>query len=143
MTVIPIAFASPEYDLAIKLRYDILRLPLGLDFAVADLEKEYNSFHLAYFNEALQMQGCLVLKPLEGGQIKMRQVAVAENTQGKGIGTHLVNASEVYAKAEGFHEMILHARTTAVPFYLRLGYEKIGEPFEEVTVEHYKMRKAL
>jgi predicted GNAT family N-acyltransferase len=39
--------------------------------------------------------------------------------------------------------MILHARATAVPFYLRLGYTVVGEPFEEVGIPHRGMEKAL
>ena len=30
----------------------------------------------------------------------------------------------------------------AVPFYLRLGYEIVGDQFEEVTIPHFKMKKA-
>ncbi len=143
MTIIPIEFASPEYDQTIKLRYDILREPLGLDFSVEDIEVEYLSHHLACFDEHFRLLGCLVLRPLADGEIKMRQVAVAQAAQGMGIGTRLVEASEVYARDLGFGEMVLNARTTAVPFYKRMAYDTEGEPFEEVSVEHYKMRKSL
>ena len=39
--------------------------------------------------------------------------------------------------------MVLNARTSAVPFYERLGYETRGEPFVEVTVPHLAMAKRL
>jgi predicted GNAT family N-acyltransferase len=39
--------------------------------------------------------------------------------------------------------MVLNARDTAIPFYLHLGYELVGEPFVEVGIPHRKMRKAL
>jgi predicted GNAT family N-acyltransferase len=37
----------------------------------------------------------------------------------------------------------MHARQTAVGFYQKLGYSITGEPFEEVTIPHYIMEKAL
>jgi predicted GNAT family N-acyltransferase len=39
--------------------------------------------------------------------------------------------------------MTLHARSTAVPFYAKLGYECVGDEFIEVTIPHWEMRKAL
>ncbi|MEO1413538.1 MAG: GNAT family N-acetyltransferase [Bacteroidota bacterium] len=146
MTIVPVEFASPDYDQTVRLRFDVLREPLGLDFTVADLEEEYRSHHLAGFDADFQLLACLVLHPLgesAPGQIKMRQVAVAEAAQGKGMGTHLVRASEAYARELGYTEMVLHARSVAVPFYLRLDYETVGEPFVEVSIEHYRMRKVL
>ena len=39
--------------------------------------------------------------------------------------------------------MTLHARDTAIPFYKKLGYECVGEPFVEVTILHQAMQKRL
>jgi len=39
--------------------------------------------------------------------------------------------------------MVLNARKTAVGFYEKLGYEKIGEEFPEINIPHYKMRKIM
>jgi predicted GNAT family N-acyltransferase len=71
----------------------------------------------------------------------MRQVAVAAAMQGKGVGARLVAASEDFAKEHGFQKITLHARETAVLFYERIGYQKIGERFEEVGIPHFKMEK--
>ena len=73
----------------------------------------------------------------------MRQVAVASTWQGKGIGSMLVAESEKTASRLGFSLITLHARESAVPFYERLGYGRVGERFEEVTIPHFKMEKML
>jgi GNAT superfamily N-acetyltransferase len=73
----------------------------------------------------------------------MRQVAVLPQLQGQGIGTMLVQYSENLARQAGFQRMILHARETAVPFYEKLGYARVGNLFEEVTIRHWKMEKHL
>jgi predicted N-acetyltransferase YhbS len=73
----------------------------------------------------------------------MRQVAVLPSAQGHGIGTALVKKAEKVARQRGFKTMVLNARLTAVPFYLRLDYKKEGQEFIEVSLPHYKMSKEL
>lgn len=133
---------SEEYEATIRLRDRVLRAPLGLSFTPEQLAAEAADLHLACFLDG-DLAGCLVLTPKDGETVKMRQVAVSPALQGRGIGRALVEASEAVARERGWREMTLHARQTAVPFYLVLGYEVVGEPFEEVTVPHRAMRKAL
>ena len=120
-----------------------MRRPLGLDFTPEQLAAEYADIHLAAFADVGRLIGYLCLTPLNKEEVKMRQVAVAPEWQGKGVGKKLVAASEEMAKHLNFKKMTLHARETAVPFYLRLGYQTVGEQFEEVTIPHFKMEKKL
>ena len=143
MQIFQIEFATPEYDEAVRLRYEVLRRPLGLDFTPEQLAAEYDDVHLAGFDGMGRLIGYLCLTPLNNGAVKMRQVAVAPEWQGKGVGKKLVAASEELAKHLNFKRMTMHARETAVPFYLRLGYQTVGEQFEEVTIPHFKMEKKL
>lgn len=143
MQIFQIEFATPEYDEAVRLRYEVLRRPLGLDFTPEQLAAEYDDVHLAGFDGMGRLIGYLCLTPLNNGEVKMRQVAVAPEWQGKGVGKKLVAASEELAKHLNFKRMTMHARETAVPFYLRLGYQTVGEQFEEVTIPHFKMEKKL
>ncbi|HSI72957.1 MAG TPA: GNAT family N-acetyltransferase [Fimbriimonas sp.] len=141
MTIREVAHGSAEYWSTIELRMRVLRRPLGLDFTEAELSAESDEFHLAAFDQ--ELIGCLVLVPKESGEIKMRQVAVEPRLQKAGVGTALVLASEELARERGYALITLHARDLAVPFYLRLGYEIEGDPFEEVTIPHVKMIKRL
>jgi N-acetylglutamate synthase-like GNAT family acetyltransferase len=143
MNIIEVEFSTPEYDETIRLRYKILREPLGFDFTEEQLAAEYSDFHLAAYDDAWILRGCLVLTPKDGKVLKMRQVAVDNTVQNRGIGSQLVKASEVYARAKDFDTMELNARDTAVPFYLKLGYNTEGAMFEEVSISHFKMVKKL
>lgn len=133
---------SPEHMLMVELRRQVLRLPLGLDLTGEDLDAERDDFHLAAF-DGLELVGGLILAPHGPLEIKMRQVAVVPGRQGQGIGAKLVRFSEDFARAQGFERMVLNARDTAVPFYVGLGYDIEGEPFEEVTIPHRHMAKDL
>ena len=137
-----IRYASWEYSREIELRTKILREPLGLRYSEKDLADEINEIHLCAFHES-QIVGCLLLKAVGKSIMKMRQVAVDTNAQGLGIGRLLVEASEEKSKAMGASEIQLHARDTAVPFYLKLGYEIFDEPFVEVGIPHRKMKKSI
>ncbi len=143
LSIYPIDFATPEYDESVALRHEVLRKPLGMEFFPEQLAMEWSDTHLAAFNEEGRMIAILLLTSLNSEEVKMRQVAVSPDQQGKGIGTQLVAASESVAKSAQFKKMTLHARETAVPFYLRLGYQKVGIKFEEVNIPHFKMEKIL
>lgn len=138
-----ISFASPEYDDAVRLRYEILRRPLGRVFEPEQLAVEFEQQHLGAYGPDGALLGCLSLLYVDADTVKMRQVAVAAEAQGKGIGTRLVAYAEAVARRTGMRRMILHARETAVPFYLGLGYTISGLPFEEVGIPHAFMEKAL
>jgi N-acetylglutamate synthase-like GNAT family acetyltransferase len=133
---------SPAYWAMVDLRNVILRTPLGLRFSREELEAENDSHHVACYRGD-RLVGCLVLRPLADGDVQMRQVAVVSDLQGQGIGKALVEHSEVLARGLGFRRMVLHARETAVSFYEKRGYARIGEVFEEVTIPHWAMEKRL
>lgn len=132
---------SPEYWATVELRRQVLRRPLGLDFTPEELAAEKGEIQIAILDKG-EALATLSLVPHEA-EMKMRQVAVAEGQQGKGLGRRLVTASEEFARGRGVHKMVLHARETAVPFYLALGYDLVGNSFEEVGIPHRKMEKFL
>lgn len=137
-----IAFGTSDYDASVALRTRVLRDPLRLQPSPDEREEDRSERHLGAF-EGTRLVGCLVLHELGDGRMRMRQVAVDFDRQGRGLGTDLVRYSETFAASLGLREMVLHARDTAVRFYERLGYEAYGEPFVEVTLPHRAMKKRL
>ncbi len=133
---------SPEYTKALELRYRILRVPLGLEFTPEELEKDKHDIHLGLF-ENDKILACITLTRCDNNRMKMRQVAVEEAEQGKGLGRELSAAGEKYALENGFEIMFCNARKTAVPFYESMGYRIIGDEFTEVNIPHYTMEKKL
>lgn len=137
-----IDYGTKEYNQMIDLRMQILRAPLGLTFSKEDLEKEKDDILLGCFDEE-QLEGCCLLTEIEPGTVKLRQMAVLDGLQGKGIGRALMNFAENVARDAGYKKLTMHARKTAVGFYEKLGYSICSDEFEEVTVPHYVMEKAL
>ena len=133
---------TPEYQQMIKLRDDILRKPLGLSFSQEELMQEKDQILIGAFDDD-KMLGCCMLVNEGDGVVRLRQMAVNNNLQGKGIGRALMNFAENIARDQGFKRLTMHARKTAVGFYEHLGYQICSEEFLEVTIPHFIMEKRL
>jgi GNAT superfamily N-acetyltransferase len=133
---------SREYQQMVHLRNEILRRPLGLQFTPEELEKEKEEILIGAFEEE-KMLGCCMLIMEAPNSVRLRQMAVLNNLQGKGIGRALMQFAENIARDRGFQKITMHARKTAVGFYEKLGYNISGQEFEEVTIPHYIMEKLL
>ena len=126
----------------VHLRNEILRRPLGLQFTPEELELEKEEILIGAFEEE-KMLGCCMLIMEAPNSVRLRQMAVLNNLQGKGIGRALMQFAENIARDRGFQKITMHARKTAVGFYEKLGYRTSGQEFEEVTIPHYVMEKLL
>ncbi|RFM29709.1 GNAT family N-acetyltransferase [Deminuibacter soli] len=142
MAIKIIDHGTKEYRQMVELRHLILRKPLGLDFVQEELEKEKEDILIACFDDD-KMEGCCMLTDNGDKSARLRQMAVLSGLQGKGLGRVLMQFAENIARDRGFRKIIMHARKTAVGFYEKLGYQVVGEEYEEVTVPHYTMEKIL
>ena len=133
---------SAAYREMIGLRYRVLREPLGLNFTPEQLAAEASDVLMGAYAEG-KIIGSLILTRQSEQTAQMRQVAVEEILQGRGIGRIMTEFAEQEAKKRGISEITLHARETALPFYERLGYESFGDSFMEVGLPHLEMRKIL
>ena len=126
----------------VNLRNEILRKPLGLAFDSAELEREKEDVLMGAFEEE-KLLGCCLLTRVDDRTMRLRQMAVPSGMQGKGIGRALMIFCENVARDMGYKRLIMHARKTALGFYEKLGYNVFGDEFEEITIPHYIMEKAL
>lgn len=142
MALKQIDFESKEYRQMVQLRLEILRKPLGLSFSTEELAKEQEDVLIAAFDED-KILGCCVLTKIDDRCIRLRQMAVEKNLQGKGIGESILSFAENLARDKGYKTLVMHARDTAIGFYERYGYAIKGDQFEEVTTPHHVMEKQL
>jgi GNAT superfamily N-acetyltransferase len=133
---------SHEYRQMVKLRDDVLRKPLGLGFTPQELEEEKDNMLIAAFEEE-DILGCCMLVEENPQTVRLRQMAVLNDLQGKGIGRALMNFAENIARDQGYKVLAMHARKNAIGFYEKMGYKVAGDEFMEVTIPHYLMEKQL
>lgn len=73
---------------------------------------------------------------------KLERFAVLKTWRGKGVGTALVQAVLDDLRAAVTSDpmpVYLHAQLSAIPLYLKFGFETRGEQFEEAGIMHYEM----
>ncbi len=86
---------------------------------------------------------CLLVEGREG---QIRQVSVAFERQGSGVGRALMLETERHARALGLTRLYLNARLKAEPFYHRLGWVTLpGGTFNSgrTNLLHVAMEKRL
>jgi len=137
-----IKYQTPDYNKELILRDQVLRKPLGMSLFDENLVGEINDYHIGAFIHD-KLVGILILTPLNADTVKMRQVAVDETFQSQKVGSRLVHFAEQFSKNKEYSMIVLNARKSAIPFYLKLGYEKISDEFLEINIPHYKMSKSI
>lgn len=130
----------------LALSFDVLYRQFG----VSEDADWYHPAHGSEFAIALdadnRLLGSARLLPAPGdAERQVRQVAVAHDAHGRGIGRELMLSLEQIARREDAAELWLNARSLAFGFYQRLGFEFDGEEFvSELTgIPHRLMRKRL
>lgn len=142
MQILKFTADEPAYSQEYDLRNLVLRHPLGLDLKNEDLSRDKTDIHLGVF-DGEKLVASLILHPMEGGIVQMRQVCTHPDRQGEGLGKMLVEAAEQLAKEEGFRQMVLHGRQTAAGFYRKLGYLTDEVVFTELGIPHISFSKLL
>jgi predicted GNAT family N-acyltransferase len=72
---------------------------------------------------------------------KIGRVAVLATRRRSAVGTALMDALHAIAADHGLSAVWCNAQTSAVPFYLRLGYRITSDPFYEAGIEHVRMER--
>jgi predicted GNAT family N-acyltransferase len=83
--------------------------------------------------------GCGRYVAHETGEVKIGRMAVLPEFRGRGVGREILRFLMDAARTHGFHRAILHAQLSAEGFYLRQGYQPVGEAFEEAGIAHRAM----
>ncbi len=133
---------TPEYQLMVKLRDDILRRPIGIHFSTEELEKEKENLLIGAFEDE-SILGCCMLVKESNDKVRLRQMAVLNDLQGKGIGRAMILFAENIARDQGYKVLNMHARKPVVGFFEKMGYKVVSDEFFEISIPHYEMEKAL
>ena len=142
MALKQIYHGTPEYEQMVKLRYDIMRKPLGLEFNPEELAREKDDILIGAFEDD-EIIGCCILSRIDSQCTRLRQMAVQKNRQGMGFGESMMQFAENLSRDRGYKILMMHARDTAIGFYEKYGYRVKGEEFIEVNLKHRIMEKVL
>ena len=132
-----------NFEEYLKLRWLLLRKPLGgkRGSEVDNLENE--SFHLAIKNNNNKIFG-VGRNHFINRISQIRYMAIKREYSHRGYGSKLIKELENIANQNKIHKIFLNSRVNAVYFYEKNGYKKIkrvNPSFGKII--HYRMEKIL
>ena len=136
-----------EFDQYYKLRWEILRKPLGGEKGTEIDELEEESFHLMIKNNksiTVAVGRIHFVYEVNDMKAQIRYMAVSSDYQGMGYGNILIKGLEKIAKKNEIKNIFLHAREGVIEFYKKNGY-KIEKKSHLLLnqIQHWLMSKNI
>ncbi|PAW93571.1 GNAT family N-acetyltransferase [Mucilaginibacter sp. MD40] len=122
-----------------QLRRDIL-YPNEYKFNM-EMPEDEHGYHFGAFTDNKLVGVVSLFKDLNDWQF--RKLAVDAAYQGKGIGTQLLHYLTGFVKQENGERLWCNARTSAVGFYIKLGFAETNKTFHKKGIDYVVMEKYL
>lgn len=116
-----------EQNVAEELEFD------GLDESSLQL--------LAYLDN--KPVGTARIREVEKQTVKIERLAVLPEARGNGIGTKLMEFALEIVTSSRYKTVVVNAQVYIKKLYQQLGFEQIGDTFEEANIPHVKMVKRI
>ncbi|MEM7646034.1 MAG: GNAT family N-acetyltransferase [Pseudomonadota bacterium] len=132
-----------------SLRQRILRPQQPIQEMVYPHDDNPDSFHIgAFLGDRIVGIASIYTESPEGemgfGDWRLRGMAVEEEMRGRDLGKELVNACLKHVSMKKGARLWCNARTPAMGFYFKLGFEKVGKEFDiEGIGPHYQAQSIL
>ncbi|MFW6018158.1 MAG: GNAT family N-acetyltransferase [Halapricum sp.] len=132
---------DPVYQDALSVRTEVFVDEQGVPAEIEVDEHESAATHFVAYDGDEPIATGRLREP-EQATGKVERLAVRADYREQGIGTTLMERIEAAARDREVETLRLHSQVRAVPFYASLGYERVGERFEEAGIPHVEMRKS-
>lgn len=145
-TLVPKLITAKE---TYSVRHEVLRKGRPIESCAFDGDDKTTSFHLgAYLGDTLVAVASFYEASHEkhkfNNAAQLRGMAVLDAYHKKGFGQQLLVYGETLLKEKKYTSIWMNARVSALGFYTKLGYHKIGTIFEIPLVgEHYVLFKNI
>ncbi len=127
---------SDLFAIARKIRYDTFVIEQSVEDALELDGKDPEAFHYLVLMDTLFVATARYRETEKG--IKIERFAVIKEYRSRHIGSYLIREM-IQDLSQETKPVYLHAQESAVDFYLKHGFEKVGEAFEEAGIMHYNM----
>ena len=137
--VISTVTTDAEKDICYYLRHVVFveeqGVPVELEIDEFDASDAHHFLGLIDGEPAATARICLF-----GDKAKIQRVVVMKQFRGRNLGRQLMQHLMDFARRNNLAPQIaLDAQTYAVPFYQSLGFETIGEEFDDAGIAHIHM----
>jgi len=128
---------------AFYIRMQVFVLDRGIS-----LEEEFDSkdrddtLYVVLYDEEKPVATGRYIK-IDSHTIRPGRIAVLNEYRGRGLGRIIVEEIEALAKKQHCTSSVIHGEMTAAPFYEKLGYLRISEPYYEDGALCVTLQKTL
>jgi len=117
------------------IRHQVFSVEQGVESTLEFDGKDDTAQHLlAYFNS--QPVGTARIRYLSPQTAKIERLAVLSTARGRGIGRKLMEVALETIASKQVEETIIHAQEYIKNLYLNLGFEQVGEKFDEAGISN-------
>lgn len=132
---------SDEVDQAMLLRERVFVGEQGVSIEAERDGRDPEALHVVAVDDGVVVGTCRLL--LDGRVARLSRMAVEPGRRGAGLGRAVLDLAERCAREAGAELICLHAQIAVRTLYEGLGYQPVGQPFEEEGIEHLLMEKPL
>ena len=140
MYFLPIAFASPEFDEYVKIRYTEILEPKDGDFDESLMDAEKDLLHFGLFSADFLLIGGI---QLDLTNAKLYQLAISKAYQNKGFGRMLVENLKKVGMEHGLSKIETEVSPELSAIFTKFGFLNIenhsGSEFES-PLAHMKLK---
>lgn len=102
--------------------------------------QDLSAVHFISYDEDIRT-GTLRIRHTCRSQAKLELTAVLKSCRRKAVGKRIVEAALKLVEHKGISEVILSSQQPTAGFYRELGFQIVGELFEEAEITHITMVK--
>ncbi len=140
--VIEVVEYLPEIEAIKTIRTQVFQVEQGIAKELEFDGKDESATHLlAYLGH--QPVGTARIRKLNKKTAKIERLSVLRPARRKGIGQKLMAKAIEFATSQNYHTVIVNAQKYIKSLYQELGFEQVGNVFEEANIPHVKMTKKL
>ena len=96
---------------------------------------------LAYLNS--KPVGTARIRDVGKQTVKIERLAVLSEARGNGVGRKLMEFALDLVGSGDYQRVVIHAQEYIKDLYLRLGFEQVGDTFDEAGIPHVKMVRSV
>jgi glucose-6-phosphate 1-epimerase len=132
---------ADQMALAYAIRRRVFIEEQGIDETLERDEHDQHALHVLAMQDQ-QAVGCGRMEETGEGA-KIGRMAVLPDWRGRGIGRLVLDFLVDAARSNGFKLAYLHAQLPVEGFYLKRGFNPVGEVFQEARIPHRRMELPL
>ena len=132
---------SPYWQQTAKLRLNVFVVEQGVPAELELDEWDQESHHFIALNADKVVATLRII--IQDNRAKLGRLAVLESFRKQGIATQLMQNATQFCQHQALHSIYLGSQVSVQNFYTKLGYQAVGDIFDDAGIPHIRMIRKL